>query len=324
MLQWSGAPGGLLLKLEGPSRATVRDLSIQGGAGNGLLVEDSDQPSGRVFAEQLNVSGMNDGNKPLAGLFVNGVENSDVLMECLQGAAFCRKWVQVVGGPKRRAGIPAPGQVTVVAGATGSADAQYAVEQGGRLVVRSIYHEMSGDAPQGILLNDRGSLSVDATRFSYRTSPVHPLIAADGFAGEFALLTNLLLPVNSTNTARIEMKGDGAKANLLCMGNLFWANEAGVTADKVGLAQANPPAKAGFLLCNMNGGEASGLKSGFGQLEARGADDEAFILKMLEPVRTRRIWQPGEAPAGVTDVRLHRVIGTSGKDTVGVECRAGK
>jgi len=60
------------------------------------------------------------------------------------------------------------------------------------------------------------------------------------------------------------------------------------------------------------------------QIEARGSNDDAFVLKMLEPLRTSRIWQPGESPDGITDVRFHRVIVSSGKDTVGVEFRAGK
>jgi hypothetical protein len=320
VLQWTGPAGGVLLQLEGPSVAVVRDLAIDTGTGTGLRLTNCDQPGGKIFADQLNIPGRNPDNSPY-GLLVNGVEESDVQLWCLQGATFCKAWMKVVGGKKLAAGKPAPGQITVLCGATGSADAQYAVEQGGKLVVRGVYHEMSGDAPQGILLNDRGNLSVDATRFSYKTSPTTPLVKAENFKGQFALLTELLLPVDSTHTARVEISGDGTDSNLLILGNLFWVNETEVTADKVFKNAANPPAKAALLLCNMNGNV---IKGGFGRLDNRGNDTPEFIRAMLKPVRESRIWPPQANKPGLTNVQIHRIMVTAGKDGVDVELTAGK
>jgi hypothetical protein len=322
VLQWTAKAGGPVLKLEGPSRATVRDLSVSAGAAGGILVEGCDQPGGRIFADQLNVPG--GGGKSKAGLLVNGVEQADVLLRCLQGGSNSEKWVKVVGGPNQKAGKPTPGQTAIYAGATGSTDAQYAIADGGRLVVRSVYHEMSGAAPQGILLNDSGMLSVDATRFSYKTSADVPLVAVDGFRGDFALLTGLLLPVDSKHTARIEIKGDGSRSNVLVMDNTFWVNELGVTADKVFRNEARPPARAAMLNCNMNSGTKGATKNGFDYLEDRGQVDDEFLLRMLRPLRESRIWLPGPTPEGVTDVRFYRVICSSGKDAVGVEFRGAR
>ncbi|HUU10733.1 MAG TPA: hypothetical protein VM431_09360 [Phycisphaerae bacterium] len=323
VLRWTGAAGGLVLRIEGPSRATVRDMSISAGRGSGIRVTGCDQPGGRIFADQLNVTGGSPSAKAAAGLLVAGVERADVLLRCLQGGSFSEKWVQVLGGPNRKAGRTTPGQVAIYTGATGSTDAQYAVSQGGRLVVRSVYHEMSATNPQGILLNDSGTLSVDATRFSYQTSAEVPLIAADGFRGDFALLTGLLLPVGSTHSARIAITGDGSRCNMLVMGNIFWVNETGVTADKVFQNQARPPAHAALLHCNMNSGTQGATKNGFDFLEPRGEADDAFLLRMLQPLRESRIWLPGPVAEGVTDVRIHRVICSAGHGGVGVEFRAG-
>jgi hypothetical protein len=322
VLQWTGKAGGLVLKLEGPSRATVRDLSVSAGAANGILVEDCDQPGGRIFADQLNVPG--GGGKAKAGLLVSGVEQADVLLRCLQGGANSEKWVKVVGGPNQKAGKSTPGQTAIYAGATGSTDAQYTITDGGRLVVRSVYHEMSGAAPQGMLLNDAGMLSVDATRFSYKTSADVPLVAVDGFRGDFALLTGLLLPVSSTHTARVRIQGDGSRSNVLVMGNTFWVNEVGVTADKVFRNEARPPARAAMLNCNMNSGTQGATKNGFGYLEDRGQADDEFLLRMLRPLRESRIWLPGPTPEGVTDVRIYRVMCSSGAGGVGVEFRGAR
>jgi hypothetical protein len=209
----------------------------------------------------------------------------------------------------------------VYCGATGTADAQYTVTGGGRLIVRSVYHEMDRDAPQAILLNDAGTLTIDATRFSYRTTPEHPLIKAQDFRGSFALLTSLLLPVNSTHTARVDLGGDGSKARLLCMGNLFWVNELGVSADQVWRNEAHPPARAGFLLCNVNSGvEGATRHGGFDTLDPRDNEDDAFILERVQPLREARLWRPGEErPAGITHVVLHRVLCSTGQEGVGVE-----
>ena len=321
VLEWAGPDGGTLLHLAGPSVATVSDLSIQAPRGNGILVDNCDQLGGCVFADQVNATGFNAQMRPV-GVLVKGVEKSDVLLRCLQGATECQTWVQVLGGPNRQAGRPAPGQVTVACGATGTAQADYAVAQGGRLVVRSVYHEISGDAPQAVLLNDTGAMNIDATRFSYKTSPEHPLISADGFRGSFAILTGLLLPVNSTVTARIDTAGDGSKTNLLVMDDLFWVGETGVTADSVFHNAANPPARAGLMDCNTN----SGLKDNkpFTFLDDRGEADPQWVARMVQPTLDARLWTPGSAPAGATNLQLHRVICTTGKGMVDVELRAGK
>ncbi len=328
VLQWTGPEGGTLLRLVGPSVATVRDLSLQAQRGNCLLVDKADQPGGRIFADQLNATGFNPTMRP-TGILVNGLERSDVMLRNLQGATECQTWVKVVGGPLVQDAEHVPSQVSVLCGATGTAQADYAVEKGGRLVVRSVYHEISGDAGQAILLNDTGMMAIDATRFSYKTSLEHPLVGADGFRGSFALLTGLLLPVNSNITARVETAGDGADANLLIMNNLFWVNQAGSTADTVLLNNAQPPARAALLQCNMNSGTPGAAKmpngaDGFAYLDDRGEADPKWVAEMIEPLLSVRVWVPGGAPAGVTNLQLHRVICTSGKDLVDVEFRAGQ
>ena len=50
-----------------------------------------------------------------------------------------------------------------------------------------------------------------------------------------------------------------------------------------------------MLLCNLNGGGESGLKSGFGRLDNRGQAGEKFLLAMLAPLCAARLWEPGAA-----------------------------
>jgi hypothetical protein len=324
VLIWTGAPGGLVLRLQGPSVATVRDLFINSGDANGILIEDCDQPGGRVFTDQLNVSRLGPDRNPV-GVLVRGVEESDVLLRCVQGGHQCDTWLKVLGGPRQRAGQRTEGQVAAYCGATGTANAQYAVEDGGRLVVRSIYHEMSGEAPRGLWLTDAGSLTIDATRLSYKTSPDAPLIGLEGFRGDFGLFTSLLLPVDSTHTAWAHISGEGTHTAALLMGDLFWVNELGVTADSVFKAEAQPPARAGMLLCNVNSGlEGATRHGGFDTLEDRGEVGDALIRRLLRPLRQARVWTPQPRPEGVTNAQLHRVICFGGAQMVQVELRGGR
>jgi len=63
-------------------------------------------------------------------------------------------------------------------------------------------------------------------------------------------------------------------------------------------------------------------KSGSGPLGYRGGVDDATILKHLVPLRKARVWLPTETSAGVTDVRIHRVM-VAGGSPAAVEIRAG-
>jgi hypothetical protein len=105
---------------------------------------------------------------------------------------------------------------------------------------------------------------------------------------------------------------------------MFWVNEKGVTADKVFQNESNPPAQAFMLNCNMNSGMEGATKNGFDFLEDQGKADDNFILKMLKPLRESQIWLPKVMPKGFTNVKIYRVICSSGKDGVSVELRAGK
>lgn len=320
VLQGAGPEGMPIFRLAGPVRATLRDFSLACGRNRGIVVENGDQPGSQIYCDQLNISGQGTAENG-AGLRVLGLVQADVLLHCLQGGTFCDRWVSVLGGPSRESGKPAPGQVNIYCGATGTAEAQYHVAKGGRLVVRSVYHEVSGESPCGIRLDDSGTLSVDATRFSYKTAPDRPLVDLDGFRGDFALMSGLLLPVGTQYPAKVAIRGDGSKTRALVMADMFWAPAPGVTADGVFENAAQPPAQAALLNSNLNGGGESKLSGGFGRLDNRGTADDALILALVAPMRTARRDPRDSIPAGATDLRIHRVIVTAGKGQACVELR---
>jgi hypothetical protein len=337
-LTWAGPEDGTVLRLEGPSRATLRDIYINAGAARALVVAGADQPGGRLFADQLNTTGP--AGKTVgrsAALRVRGLDQTDVLLRALQGSGNAGAWVEVPGGKQAET---AKNQVSIFTGATGSAAGQYDVRQGGRLVVRGVYHERSSDALTGLHLTDRGTLSIDATRFSYATSAQKPTILVDDFRGLFTLATCMLLPVETKETCRVEMRGDGSRANVLLLDDQFWVHEPGTTAETVWQNRARPPARGGLVGCNINTQNKAAAPKGFaflenvgehkdparskygsGPLADRGEVDDATLLRHLAPLRAARVWLPGPTPEGVTDVRIHRVMASGGRDAV-IEFRA--
>lgn len=337
-LNWTGPAGGVLLKLTGPTRARLRDFYMSAPNARALLVEDADQPGGEIFADQLNVWGhFAPTNSAASAIRVNGLEQTDVLFRCLQGSGNAGHWVEIIGGQKAEGGSQRAvvssqrqNQICIFNGATSSSVGQYSVLHGGWLVARGIYHERSGNALCGICLDDSGTLAIDATRFSYLTSPREPMMSLTNFRGVFTLASSMLLPVGSTNTARIEISGNGRATHALALNDLLWDYEPGVTADKVWLNRATPPAQGGFIGCNLNSSRGW-FKSGFAFLgnlggqtnppktdEVSAADENAVpdaeLLRDLAPLRAARVWLPGNVPAGATDLRIYRVMISGGQN----------
>jgi hypothetical protein len=336
-ITWAGRGDGPVLILHGPSRATLRDFYVHAGQGRGIVVENADQKGGRIFADQLNTSGPSGKQYArTAALRVRGLDQTDVLLRALQGNGNSGAWVEVIGGPKA---AEAKNQVSILTGATGSAAGQYDVKKGSRLVVRAVYHEKSSDSLNGLHLTDSGTLCIDATRFSYATSKSAPTVAADNFRGTFTLATCMLMPVDTKESCRFELRGSGSDASVLALNNEFWVEQPGTTAETVWSNKAEPPAHGGLVGCSLNG-NAGALPKGFAYLanvgdlpnskkpaepghDARNGVDDATILRHLAPLRAARVWLPSAAPQGVTDLRIHRVMVTGGRDAT-VEFTAGK
>jgi hypothetical protein len=338
-LNWAGPEDGVLLRLEGPSRAILRDLYIHAPNARGLVIEDADQPGGRIFADQLNVNGPHKKHRPrTAALCINGLVKTDVLFRSLQGSGNSGVWVEVIGDPNASS---SRNQVSIFTGATGSAAGQYEVSRGGRLVVRGVYHERSSDSLNGLHLTDSGTLCIDATRFSYATSVHAATIGADNFRGLFTLATCMLMPVETRETCRFELRGDGSDASVLALNNQFWVHQPGTSADTVWRNLAKPPARGGLVGCNINTSNKEAApkgfeflanigdspdpaksKSGTGPLDDRGGVDDETILKHLSPLRKARVWLPAETPVGATDVQIHRLM-VAGGNPYAVEICAG-
>ncbi len=351
-LEWTGADDGVLLRIEGPSKASIRDLHIQGRSAAAILVEAPDRHGDRIFVDQLNANGpATQTQGRTAAVRVVGFENAAVQFRALQGSGNGGTWVEVVG--RESGGVssepdPRPfdeqlgldGTVAVFTGATGTAAGQYNVKQGGQLLVRGVYHERSSDSLNGLHLTGSGNLSIDATRFSYATSEAAPTVAADSFEGMFTLATCMLMPVETEETCRFELRGDGSRASVLALNNQFWVQKPGTTADTVWRNMTQPRARGGLIGSNINTSNRDASPEGFdfldnvgdhpdpaksklgvGPLEDRGGVDDTTMVQHLALLRSIRPWLPIATATDRHELSIHRVIASGDRRTV-VELKA--
>ncbi len=102
-LQWTGPADGVMFRLEGPTRATFRDMSLtsNGKGGIGVLVTNADQPGARISG---------DGFMPWSnttGVLTNGLAQTDISFRTFyhQGNKLS---IKIVGNAEAAAGKPVP------------------------------------------------------------------------------------------------------------------------------------------------------------------------------------------------------------------------
>ena len=80
---WTGTGAGPVVRLEGPSRATLHDLSISGGnvgGVDGILIDNANQPGGRIYGYEVQTYGAAAGSGHLldAGFDISGINQTAV------------------------------------------------------------------------------------------------------------------------------------------------------------------------------------------------------------------------------------------------------
>lgn len=329
-LVWGGAAGspGPVLLLRGPSRADLRDFFVVGNGYetnvDGLVIEEPDLPGGRIYANQLAPNSASISDRAQHSLLVDGVEQADVTILCGQGFSNGVNGLTVYGGPEREAGRTAAGQVSLLTGANAQSLNNFLVEKGGRALVTSFYIETQGaDVTQALKLDDAGSLTIAAVRFSYTANLTQPSLLIDGFRGDLAFVANFFYGVTSPDNCPSQwllLKGTGAGLSALVAGNMFWGNfpqpgGAPINSGFVWRDQTAPTADAAFLLNNLNGNPAA-LSSGDGfdylenvyRSESSAAPADAFVSDRLKLLREARMEAPSPRNPVVTDLRLHRIF----------------
>ncbi len=314
IIRWEGQGSGPGLRLQGPSRVTLRDLSLafSGSGADAVVVENADQPGGRVFCDQVLCGGNDAGKRCAAAIEVDGLEQSDVTYLNGGWGEFTRTGVLVKGGPQRAAGGTAPGQVALLLGALGNNEYRLIdVQTGGEV---SAYGFRDETPKPGALLDlgpdSAGTLSVVGMSWAGTPSATQPFINVDGFKGTLAYVGNAIGSGYQENDGSlfVRIAGHGANARVLVAASEF-TSENSITLPKVWQDHSDPKARA--ILLNCVGSGVNKPKHDIPNVVAqrKGAEpDDDELRAMLEQIRALRIEPPTARAAGVTDVQIHRVI----------------
>jgi formylglycine-generating enzyme required for sulfatase activity len=340
-LSWDAAPGGPLLRLDGPSRAVLRDISVHGrgkGWAGGIVITDCDQPGGRVYADQLHAIYHNTYDFADYGVLVDGLEATDVtLLHAAVGGA-AKSGVLVKGGAAAAAGGGADAQVALVTGTAAMPFAQlYDVAGGGRLTVEQMWIESHAHAEQRFGASSRGDLTLAGLFFNVTNAESSPSFAVAGMGGRLSLLASNLVSYTHLGAPApwFDLSGDGSLARVLALGNILWVDAAQsggapVDAAFVWRDATSPPAAAAMASCNMNGASPPLPPGGFDWLAAvtdgqEGLEPSAEAVRAgLAQLRSRRLETPTARRRGATDVKLFRVWVTGGPGaSAALELRAG-
>jgi len=296
-LNWTGPVDGVMFKLEGPVRATFRDLSLNGSGrerGNalGILVTHADQPAARVFGDGLSI----DGNG--TGLLVNGLEQADISLRTFYHQGNLQS-VRVIGGARAAAGLPTPARTCLFGGASSNNTFAYAVENGGRLLVTDTWYE--GAPPTFTKLSGFGTFSmvngnIASGRPAPNAAPADPLfagVALENFHGCATFLgtgfgTHMVITDNK----------DGAGTNALLLGVHLQGN-----TDEL---FPQPPAKAKVAVLMAARYDHQPNQPPCCLVPNAGISDTAWVLQMLTQIRTDRPRLLTTRPKHITDLRFYR------------------
>jgi Pectate lyase superfamily protein len=293
-LLWKGIGTGPVLLLEGPSRATIRDLSVDGGKfAEDIVARNIDQPGSRVF-----MHGTSAANGIKANLFSDGLDFTRVEGEDFgHGYQKTGAGIKVVGGPLAAGGDPRTGRVNIYSGASAGEMLPYDVSNGGTLLVRDVWYE-SSPSPAFFHSVGRTNATLEGLQIALGVNnQTIPGINVENLHGKVSVL-------DVGGDDRIVVSGIGSNAEVLGLGYV------GNIVIPYFLNVANPPATAGLVLSRQVTNSIPGTRTI--PTSDQGSTDPVFVKSMLAQTRAA-VQQPIAALAnGVTDLRFYRVLTTGG------------
>jgi len=287
VLCWAGEGAGPVVRFEGPSRASMGELSIDGGRmADGVLISGCDVPSARIFMDQTNVGGAQ------TGYLIERIAEADVAM-CNINHGGNRVGVRVVGpGSRSAAGVGAP-RAVIYSGASSNNEISYEVLQGGELLARDIWYE-SGEHPRFLRCTGSGAFTLHGAMVATARRAGVPAVEVDGFKGDLVLLTTILHTGSlSVPVVVTERSGEATVLALglqVGMGDDYWLDSSG------------GPAVA--MLESFQYTQGGGARP----IADRGKADVETIRRLLAPTRAVHCRLDTGARTGTAEIRLERVI----------------
>jgi pectate lyase-like protein len=292
-LTWGGSNGGTVMRLQGPSRAILRDFRVQGssqGVVNGIVIENADQPNSRVYMQ-----GAFANSTTQNGLLVDGLSSTRVDLRDFMHQGTSGSGIRINGGPQDLGG-----RTTLIGGATSSNDLTYEIT-GGRFVAKDVWYETSsnGNKPYYMKLSGNAIATLDQGKIYTNAAANSPVIDIQNFNGKGAFIGLDLARNGDTSdpeyTIRISGTGRGSILGL------------GLQGRSSSYFFRDPATPADARLINSRWYNVA-PNTGSTSVTDIGSPDLQFLRDMLSQTRGANLSNEYEMfPAGITDVRIYRV-----------------
>jgi hypothetical protein len=277
-LKWTGAGDGPVVRIDGPTHATLRDLQIDGnGRATVMAVRGIDQPGSRLLLDGLQIH---------AGVTANVV---------VRGLDHAR--TELVGGDHAdaRGGTSLrleKGKTTIFSGSSSNNLLSYDISEGADVVVRDIWYEGTVSSTFA-RIHGRANVTFENVRVALPAGRSEPAFAIEDLQGQVALLGVHL-------DDRIIVSGDVRDSEVLGLGLL--------REYLPGRVLTAPPGARVRLLASRQRARTQGLFSpGSEQVPDDGVVDRAFVTRLLSAARSTTPPLRTKQPADISDLRLFRV-----------------
>lgn len=230
-LNWTGQGRGPMVRFAGPgNRATLEHVYMVGnGQASGIIIEQADQPNGRVYMERV-FSDMFNLPLPRVGVFMDGLDWTR--LETYGVGVGGETWFKVVGGSKTAAGEPTTagyqGWNAMFGAGVSDKHPVLDVDKNGKLLLCDNWFENGGwPHRQPILDLDQsksGSVTLQGYKMQHHTRGVGEStnMKFDGFTGKVSILNIILQNVV------VEVSGDNPEQKLFFGTNtLAWGDPNG-------------------------------------------------------------------------------------------------
>ncbi len=290
------------LKLNGPSKVTLRDFRMIAGANDGIEINAADQVGARVFMQFPLVA-----NTSGAGIFVDALDYTLVEMHDAQALANPTVGVpavKVVGGPSAAAGTWLGGAVHWFTGLTAGDALVVAQSAGAHVYLGPVWSEEQSSPSTWRFVtgagNAAGAVSIIGSPLSMATTPS---VAFTNFLGKDAVVGVPMGAASFVSTESISGTATGSLNLGLGMGGrnapYFNNTSTGGTTEFLNSIDSTNPAAPTIL--------------------SETAINTPFLVSALQQMRTSQPSVPTALPASITDVQMYRVTVGSGVNNIHIK-----
>lgn len=289
VLSWSGSSGGTILQLASPAKAVIRDMEFHGGSNAvGIDIKGADQIGASVWGQGLLID-----SSTTTDFFSDSLDNTYTELRDTQFAANVTSvpvGLGVKGGALAAAGNWQGGSTNLFSGAMFGHTNGFQITSNGHLSVRQVFVDAGGNPSVNIASESGTGGALSLATLTTNVTASADAVVLNNFTGTSAILEMDNNNTGSFGNGRETISGTGTGANNLNLGNVAAVSPFNYT----GTASTN-----GFL---------NGFIYPTGQQTESGTSTHPFLKTTLAQLRNTAPTVPLGTPAGVTDVRLSRIL----------------